>query len=241
MPIHHTNLKKRFEEIFQERLEAKKLLSDLENNGELLLFGGCIRDYLDHEFEQIPRDFDIVLNDMFIDIDTILQMNKFSYRRNKFSGYKVFVDDIVFDIWDIRNTWAFKEDKLSYTEVSDLNKTVFLNIDSIFYNLNDCQLYDNGFKDALSNQELDIVLADNPFPELNLVRAFRYSEKYKLKFSTKLELFIKKLISSQYDSKSNASRTLMDIENKRYGTVQIDWDKELSRYINKAEGQFVFA
>ncbi|MGG1685231.1 MULTISPECIES: hypothetical protein [Bacillales] len=214
-----------FFDILSDRPIAKNFIENLENNSELILFGGCIRNYLDNEFSRIniPRDFDIVLNNNMLNLEFFmsdLDENLF-IKRNKYGGYKVVIEDLKFDIWEIDKTWAFKEKKVEKKSYIDLVNTVFLNVDSLFYNLNTLELHDEEFKKALSTNKLDIVLQDNPYPELNLARAFRFVKKYNLQFSEDLKNFFFNWIAT-FEDQSKAINILKEIEIKRYKNTTID-------------------
>ncbi|ALZ59308.1 MULTISPECIES: hypothetical protein [Bacillus cereus group] len=215
-------IRNEFFRILSNRPNARKLISSLDENAELLLFGGCIRDYIDNRFSEVPRDFDIVINTQGLNVEEyVLGFEKISCKRNKFGGYKIAADNLKFDIWELDKTWAFKERIIECNEIADLNKTVFLNIDSIFYNLNTGDLYDEDFRNAIANNELDIVLDKNPYPELNLARAFRYKNKYNLRFSDKLNDFIANWMKD-FDNKHEATDILKEIELKRYNQSTVD-------------------
>lgn len=219
-----------FYDVLSNRPTARNLIRNLEQKSNLLMFGGCIRDYYEHQFYYIPRDFDIVITDLDQELESFLQKFNFNYKRNKFGGYKIIVDDLQFDMWEIENTWAFKENIVEYKRFLDLNKTVFLNIDSIFYDLNKGLLFDEGFSNAMTTSEIDIVLTPNPYPELNIARAFRYKYKYNLKFSNQLQGYLNKWINN-FEDKLYAINYLKDIEIKRYKTSIIDWNYETSNTI----------
>lgn len=170
-------------------------IKQLSNIGDLLFFGGSIRDYyLYNEFKKMPRDFDIAVK-----INTPSEylfeeiINKYQYRKNRFGGYKVIVDKIEFDIWNLKDTWAFKEKKL-LAEEKNLSKSVFLSIDGIVYNFNNNILYDEEFKKTIDNNQINIVLKENPQKELNLLRALVFKKRYKLTFAPELKEEYKKSI-----------------------------------------------
>ena len=87
------------------------------------------------------------------------------YKKNRFEGYKLFLSNLEFDVWEIEKTWAFKERKLPCCEseyIERLHETVFLNIDSTVYSLNNDKLYDLQFSHynckKISKKELKIEL-----------------------------------------------------------------------------------
>lgn len=207
-----------FFEVLLNRPQAQFFVNELQQHGELLLFGGSIRDYLNNNgFESIPRDFDIVIKTNEC-LDSIINTDYYSAKRNKFGGYKFFIDGLKFDVWSLQDTWAFKEHKVNFSNTEDLNKTVFLNIDALFYNIYKKELCDHGYSEAINNHELDIILSDNPYPELNIARACRFKMKFNLNFSVDLKTYIADWLNS-YDNKFSAIEKLKSIEKKRYNTV----------------------
>lgn len=182
-------------------------------HAEVYLFGGAVRDYLDENFDNV-RDFDFVVdfqnkNDA---IENYIN-NCINYKKNRFNGYKIFLDDISIDIWEIQNTWAFKEKKLDISAQNLLN-SVFLNIDSVVFSMNQKNYINNcdfKYKEILKNQVLDIVLEENPFLKLNLLRALIFHEKYNLDFSDRLKTLYK-----NYRDLELLSKELVEIQTKHY-------------------------
>ncbi|XYG87617.1 hypothetical protein QH637_02840 [Heyndrickxia coagulans] len=164
-----------------------KFINGMSNIGELLFFGGSIRDYyLYNGFKSMPRDFDIVVK-VNAKNEILLRnlLGKHSYRKNRFGGYKVKIENIEFDLWSLKNTWAFREKKL-LAEERNLTKSVFLSIDGIAYNFNKDILYAEELRWSIENKKINIVLKDNPQKELNLFRALVFKKKYNLDFSPEL-------------------------------------------------------
>lgn len=219
-------LKQDFYHVLSIHTTTYQFIKTLEQQCRLLLIGGCIRDYLEHQFRVIPRDFDMVLCDSQLDLQKILKQYHLPYRQNKFGGYKVTSGNFHFDIWEIQHTWAFKTNQVKYQEITDLHKTVFLNIDGVFYDVNHATLYDKGFKEALTTKTLDIVLSKNPYTESNLARALHLKYKYNLRFSKRLQHYFTKWLQ-QFKSKEDGLYRLKTIEMKRYQTSLVDWDAEI--------------
>lgn len=182
-----------FYEVMSNYNNAKVLMEELESSGEVILFGGAVRDYIDNSYKKLPRDFDIVYKKKSDKIGLDKLLSKFNYKKNRFNGYKVGIDGLEFDIWDIDDTWAFKQNKIKCNKnqyVEKLTETVFLNIDSIIFNINESKFDGDKYIDAIENKYLDIILEENPFLELNLLRAILYKRKYEMSLSNKLiELF----------------------------------------------------
>jgi len=177
--------------------EANQLIDDLNNIGEILLFGGAVREYIENKFSTIPRDFDIVIKKDKANFNLDNVLNKFNYKKNRFGGYKIKLNSLEFDIWEIENTWAFKNKKVECLEEEyskRLQDTVFLNVDSIVYNLSKGIIYNDKYNNAMKKRILDVVLYDNPYEALNLFRAIIFKIKYNMKFSYNLSNILTKFI-----------------------------------------------
>jgi hypothetical protein len=213
------SLKNKFFEILEERSNAKNIINGLSNEGDLLIIGGSVRDYFENHYRILPRDFDIIVNTSRTDLSSYFGAVKFT--TNRYGGYKVLADELTFDIWSINNTWAFKHNKVLFNTLEDLTRTVFFNYDSIIYNLSSCEIYDGGYERAVSEKILDIVLDDNPFPTLNVLRALVYRKTYNLMFSEKLHNFILEWISIT----DNPLKSLLNIQASHYGIEKMSRDE----------------
>jgi tRNA nucleotidyltransferase/poly(A) polymerase len=224
-------IREKFYDLLTTRLNASKMIRTIEHQADIYLFGGCLRDFLRNQFRTVPRDFDLVISSD-TDVETFLKQVDCIYRKNKFGGYKIKVDDLNFDVWTINETWAFKTQKVELQNAKDLVKTVFLNVDGLLYDLKNCTFYDDLYRKAISDRTLDIILKDNPHPELNIARAYRLKHDYNLNFSDELQAYCNNWIS-QYDSRKKVKDTLKKIEHKRYKTNQVNWDDEFDQIVLK--------
>lgn len=220
------DLRDKFYSILKLRPLAQKAIFRLREEGDLLLFGGSVREFFNSNFEVIPRDFDIVVNSNHKNFERCFR--GIPFKKNRFDGYKINVDGLIFDIWDLSSTWAFKEKKISDVRKENLPKTVFLNYDSIVYNLRTGDLYDEGYFKAKKDKLLDIVLEENPFPELNILRSFVFNKRDKMSYSDGLLSYI-----SDWCRKNNGHEVelLLNAQNKHYGREYIskyEIEKELS-------------
>lgn len=70
-----------FDRIIKEYKDAFNLVSLLKKECEVLLFGGAVREYMDSEFNKLPRDFDLVVKkkDKNIELDELL--SKFEFKK----------------------------------------------------------------------------------------------------------------------------------------------------------------
>ncbi|MGA4722454.1 hypothetical protein [Fictibacillus nanhaiensis] len=192
----NTTIKSEIFNLLRDYPLSISFIKNLSEIGELLFFGGSIRDYyLYNEYRNMPRDFDIAvkLNQNNESLFESIIENQL-YSKNRFGGYKVKIENIEFDIWKLENTWAFKEKKLIAGE-RNLAKSVFLSVDGIVYNFNHDTLYADELRWSMENKLINIVLKDNPQKELNLLRALLFKKKYNYEFSSDLKEEYKKSIS----------------------------------------------
>ncbi|MED4012906.1 hypothetical protein ACLZHR_26470 [Priestia aryabhattai] len=213
-------LRENFFNLLDSYPNATKLLENISKEGEILLFGGAVRAYYENRFQTLPRDFDLVIKPNKNSRDLESYFSNFEYRKNRYDGYKVFVDGLEFDIWTLENTWAFKEKKVRALE-ENLSETVFLNVDSIVYNINKDILYDEKFRESMDSKVLDVVLQDNPFTELNLLRALIFKKKYRMKFSDRLKEHFREF--SRRNDCFNVD--LFNLQYSHYGEVRLSQDQ----------------
>lgn len=206
-------------------------ITNLMKDSEVYLFGGAVRDYLENNLDSF-RDLDFVVKSkscQSIDIEHYIPtQTKFS--RNRYNGYKIYFSDFIVDIWNIENTWAFKNHKLQ-TSVENLLNSVYLNIDSLVYLLNeerfinDC---DKVYESIKLKKQLDIICKETPYETLNLLRAIIYKNKYSLEFSDNLIHQFYKYVN---DNNYNLIDEFMKLQKEHYKEYIID-KSEIYKEIN---------
>lgn len=191
--------------------KIKNIFYELKGYGDLILFGGAIRDYI---LKKAPRDYDFVINTE-LNIENVFR--DLSYKINRFGGYKLFIDDLVLDIWKLSDTWAFKNGFFS-PKPENLPKTVFFNIESIAYNTSTQGIYEYKFLEALRTNTLDIVFRENPFKDLCVLRAIVYKIMYSMELSINLSSFI----SSWHHNTENPFDVLLEVQLAHYGSIILE-------------------
>ncbi len=183
------------------------LFKKINEEGDVILFGGAVRDFY---FNQTPRDYDIVINTQSDDISDIFY--GYNYLKNRFGGYKINIDNINFDIWTLPSTWAF-HNNLIECNLENISKTVFFNIDSIAVNLTRNAIYEDGFFNALKSNSLEIVLQENPCPELCVLRALYFKHFRFFELSDELNNYLYEWLKTCI----NPLEELAQIQNSHYG------------------------
>ena len=194
------------------------------SNGDVYLFGGAVRTYLLEQSEMLKEEFFHKIRDLdFVfrgrnenRVIDLLKNSKYRFKENRFGGFKVQVSHIVnVDIWDIDNTWAFKNGGVMYRDEKDFLKTVFLNIDAGIYDLKKYKFYTKPLKAAFKKKELDIVLKNNPAAELNFLKALRYYKKYDMRTSKKFRFVLDRYVSEN----KNLVNDIYNAQMWHYGEV----------------------
>ena len=198
-------------------MASSEFLERLASSCNVLIFSGIIRNFFINYFGKV-RDFDLVIDCDESILETLLK--EYSFRKNSFDGYKVEVGALTIDIWHINKTWAFTNNKLSpalfpqYT----LPKTTFFNFSAIVFDFNNKEfVYDQHFIDFLKIGKVDLVLQENPLPELCIVNTIYYKEKYKLEISKNLEYFC--VLNFSNYSQNDYEK----IQIKHFGEIKFDY------------------
>lgn len=172
--------------------EAKLFLNGLLKISYVYLFGGGVRNYLDNHFDEF-RDLDFVIkskNNDYINLESyISKFSSIKYYKNRFGGYKINFNNIMFDIWNLEDTWLFKQG-LKPPTLTNLIHSVYLNMDSLLYLLNEDKFIDDcdkRYKQILGKKIIDIVNYKTPCEELNLLRALVMKKKYSFSFSPNIK------------------------------------------------------
>lgn len=171
---------------------ALEMFKKLENAGNIYLIGGVLREFLDHRRIMNLRDIDIII-DVKNDLLWKNILNQYMKRRNRFGGYKLESCGLVIDIWAIEDTWAYRSGTIQCNPqdyFSLLPETVFLNLDSIVYDWDKSVWLNKRYEDAMRTKVLDVVLANNPQLQLNIMRALVLKNRYKMTFSNELKCII---------------------------------------------------
>lgn len=173
------------------RIDA--LIKGVEACGDVVLIGGAVRDIALRSEE--PRDFDLIVCGRDADLQECMQSN--CATRNSFGGYKIEIDDCVFDIWSIENHWPVKRGIIT-KEKEKVTDGAFYNIDAICMYLSDNSFSCEGFNDAIRTMQLEIPLEDAMLVDqphiFNIMRAYRLRQRWALTFSGKVERYINEWI-----------------------------------------------
>lgn len=198
-------------------------IPDLENwsrKCNVYIYSGIIRDFFLGNTRKI-RDIDIVL-----DCDSIADViHNESINYNRFGGLKLHKNHMSIDVWLLKDTWGIKRKKLEASPES-LLETAFYNFSTIVYHYNtNSFIFKEDFLSFINNNMLDCVYEENPLPELCIINTMYYQNKFKLKISENLRLWI-------LSHSKSVTIDYLDIQRSHFGKV-IFTEAHIDDYINK--------
>ena len=166
------------------------LMENLEKKGDIIVIGGAIRDIIINKCE--PRDIDLII-DTAEDLGDIMEYFSDVYK-NRFGGYKLFVEDLELDVWTINTHWAFRENILEES-IDNIKYSTFLNFDSVLYNITKEVGNADMFNKAIAKSRLEIMLDDehiykNPSMGINIARMLVIKKDWGLNFSERINEYI---------------------------------------------------
>jgi len=179
-------------------------LDKISHVADIYVFSGVIRNFFINPKHNI-RDLDLVFKTD--NIKAVKQIvNLFNFSINSFGGFKININGLHIDFWNIEDTWAFSKKK-SFTVLHKelvLADSSFFNFSSIVFDLRFQEfIVTESFVDFLNKKEIDLVLEDNPYPPLCIVNTIYYSDTYQLKISKRLRRYFinhfKNYDSSDFD------------------------------------------
>lgn len=178
--------------------DAHRFIRALEDCADMYFVGGILREYKDKGYIQDVKDIDIVIS--IKDRNKFKQIgHEYNHYWNRFEGFKFEIDGLMFDVWEIQNTWAYREKKIVCNKenyVENLPQTVFLNLDAIVYDWKNDIWYDEIYNQAMEIKILDIILADNPAMDSSVLHTILMKKKYGMQYSEKLLSVIKNKYNS---------------------------------------------
>lgn len=162
------NLRKRILNFFESNDKAKSslkyFLDDISLFIDPYIFGGAIRDIALLGAKKFYSDIDIVFErrDDKFSIESFL--STYTYDKNKFGGYRVDIEGWYVDIWEAKESWAFKNG-ITYNSITSLLNTTITNWDQALFDWNEKKLIvSKNYINDLRKGYLDLIFKPNPNP-----------------------------------------------------------------------------
>ena len=194
---------------------------------QAVLFGGTLRSLLVSRIFQgkpgRPRDIDIVVSGA-----TISQLEErfgdIVARRTRFGGLRLQRGVWQFDVWPVGETWAFKHDHSGGTaDFAALPTTTTFNLEAVaveawpFAGRRRALFSGNDqFFEGILSRTIELNRADNPFPELTVVRGVILASELRFKIGPRLAGYIGEVGASMNEG------VVERIQASHYGHARMD-------------------
>lgn len=173
-----------------DRFALKSTLDNLASRlPETSIFGGMLRDFALGYARKFYSDIDLVSFSSRSDI--LRAINEYSPIENKFGGFRFVAAKRSFDIWAFDDTWAFRQGIVCGSELRDLFKTTFFNLDAAIFHLSRREfLCSEDCEAGIKNRFLELNMKENPSPYRMTRRAISMSIEKDLAIGPKLASFM---------------------------------------------------
>ena len=175
--------------------ELLTLFDELNALGEIVLFGGVLRDLALRSPSNFRSDVDlVVVTSSEQTFDEFF--NSRNARINRFGGYRIKLSHGSVDVWPLHRTWAFRTGAVHGSSPGDLLRTTYFSWDSIAYSWRTGRIFCRPtYLQELRSRIVDLELPDNPYPLGALVRTLRLLVSRKAGVSLRLARHTYRLLS----------------------------------------------
>lgn len=183
------------------------------------IFGGAIRDVASGVQGRAPRDVDIVVDNTTTE-ELRAIFGTYVIGETRFGGLRLQSEGWSVDMWPLDSTWAFRSGLVAPASLENITNTVFLNIEAVALEWTSLvfgrrHFFHNGFFECLRTKTLDVVLAENPNPELCVVRTFVIARRMGFLLSPSLGSVLARIISD------SSTERLMQMQMEHYGVSRL--------------------
>lgn len=182
------------------------------------LFGGFPRLIARGGDPKTARDIDIVVHTDRLMLQA--SVKRWAARSTRFGGMHLRIGDQRVDVWTLQDTWAFRQKKVAFSCTPDnLIRTVFLSIDALAIDVWRGAVFSDGYRESARRMQLDIVLRDNPYPALCVLRSLVFAQEYCMRPSRQLRRYIQ-----AYLRRETAFDELIQTQVAHYGCERVPAD-----------------
>lgn len=220
-----------FSNLRADNSKIDSFFSYLDNNKiHYAILGGSIRDALNGNL--IPRDIDVIFKSENSGIESFFKQNNVSYKLNTFNGMKFSLNKIQFDVWDIKNHFAFKE-SFYKPQFENICKTTLLNYDSIMFDFTEQILYSKEYYSCINKKLIKLIgkkklIENNPNYELSICKILELSKIEKFTLSKQIEKYIQEFC------KGKSQKTIyLALQESYENHYQKKMTKSLANYIKR--------
>lgn len=183
-------------------------VQNLSKQVKVYIFSGVIRDFF---LGNKPiRDLDLVIDGNF-DVETLLR--NLRYRKNSFGGFKIEIDNLNIDLWNIQQTWGIKHRRIPVKNIEDKTPlTAFFNFSAILFDISESKfICKDPFASFIKTHKINLVFKPNANIDLCVVNSLYYADKLKLELGDTLITYLRESY--------NKDRNYDYVQIKHFGSV----------------------
>lgn len=170
--------------------QVQRFIREMPTDAPWAIVGGAIRDWA---IGREPRDIDIVSSAPSAEVSRIGA--RYQGRRNRFGGWKLDLGSLQVDFWSLDDNWAHRRGAVVGVGLDTIENATFLDVDAGLFLPSEGRLVASRLRAALAAGQVDIVLEENPFPELCAVRAMVLSRDLSLRLAPKLRRYVLSMLT----------------------------------------------
>jgi len=205
-----------------------------------VVFGGTLRDLVVKGSAEQPRDVDVVVDTpSLVAIESLFRV--YIKKRTRFGGLHLNVGLWPIDIWPLPCTWALRDREPAGVTFADLPDTTFLDVEAVAAEIwpasrHGRRVFGGRFFSAIESRTVGINHAENPFPELCVVRALLTAARLNFRLSNGLVDYVVAAGSGL------TPRDLEVVQTGHYGKVRCEgmimrsWIDYLASAVDKRDG-----
>lgn len=171
------------------------------------VFGGAVRDWY---LGKTPKDIDIVVEAPDQMLEDLL--GSFGAQKNGFHGNVITINGVMFDLWALKDTYAFRSGQFS-ASWSNLAISVPFNTDSVIVML-DGTVVTHSFWDAMNDRKIRFLNRTVRDKKKIAARAVMQAEKYDFEISSELKKFCSEHLHEEYVFTGSSNAPGKHIKNK---------------------------
>jgi hypothetical protein len=192
-------LQKSFDNLLLTDAELERRVREMRKmNLQAVVFGGWARDRLIeviHECETPSRDIDFVAHGDVSVLDALPN----TAIKNPFGGFGVEAENIHVDIWNLRDTFLIRRNRLPVL-FEQLPLTADYTANAVIFKpsqfFSDPQLVEAGAVNSILKQELDFAADDVAQPKVQAARAIILSARLNFRLSSTVRGFLKIVLAT---------------------------------------------
>lgn len=188
-PILEESVKNKYQILRKTYTEFDDLIRMLGKINEVVILGGWVRNAIHEYMHKSQISFNDI--DLVVDGQIDMQFNKIA-RKNNFGGYRININgNKKIDIWELRQTLAFRKNIFN-SSFSNLLKTTVFTVNSVMFSINSNKVANYNAIEDIERKFIRFNCKDylNIYPEFQSFRAIKLASDLGYALDSDIRSFI---------------------------------------------------